>query len=55
MRCAVVEIATGIVKNVAEVEDGDGSSPAEGFAHIASDVANIGDVWNGSRFEPPTL
>lgn len=57
MRVAVVELASGLVVNVATVKSDDGSEPAEGFIHVPSISANIGDTWNGSQIikkpEPP--
>lgn len=44
MRVAVVNIATSIVENVAEIEDGDTSAPGEGYEFVPSDTANIGDT-----------
>jgi hypothetical protein len=50
MRFALIELASGIVQNVVEIDADDGSIDPEGFAHIASDAADIGDRWDGTKF-----
>jgi hypothetical protein len=51
MRYALVE--SGVVVNVVEVVEGDGSTAQEGQALVPSDTANIGDLWDGSAFQKP--
>lgn len=49
MRHAVINVTTGIVENVAEIVDGDGSTPEIGFIFVASETAGIGDTWDGTQ------
>ncbi|CAB4190449.1 hypothetical protein UFOVP1193_62 [uncultured Caudovirales phage] len=52
MRHAVIDIKAGKVVNIVEIVDGDGSKAEDGFTHIASDVAGIGDDWDGNQIIP---
>lgn len=52
MRVAVINLKTGLVENVAQVEDGDGSAPEDGFQFVPSDSAAIGDSWDGTNIIP---
>jgi hypothetical protein len=52
MRIAVIDLASNLVVNVAHVEDGDGSTEPDGFLHIESNSANIGDSWDGTNIIP---
>jgi hypothetical protein len=49
MRHAVINLTTGIVENVAEIVDGDGSTPETGFIFVASETAGAGDTWDGTQ------
>jgi hypothetical protein len=49
MRHAVINVTTGIVENVAEIVDGDGSAPETGFIFVASETAGAGDTWDGTQ------
>ena len=54
MRFTIVEQATGLVLNVIEWEgDTETWRPPEGCNAVQSDVANIGDTWDGTNFLPP--
>lgn len=58
MRCAVVELSSGLVLNVASVMDGDGSVSPDGILLIPSDTADINDTWDGEAFishKPPLV
>lgn len=51
MRHAVINVATGLVENIAEIVDGDGSTVEAGYLLFSGD-ANIGDGWNGTSIVP---
>ncbi len=54
MRAAVVHSASGLVTNVIELDrDSPGWTPPEGREVIFSNVADIGDTWNGEEFIKP--
>lgn len=53
MRYALIDTKTGIVANVVEVEEGDGSTAPEGFSLMPAETASIGDTWNGDSFISP--
>lgn len=55
MRYALIEVTSGIVINVVEIDDGDGSTDPEGCTHVASETANIGDSWDGVKFTRPNI
>jgi hypothetical protein len=50
MRHALIDDISGLVVNVVEIDAGDSSADPEGCTHIASDIANIGDRWDGKKF-----
>ena len=52
MRYAIIDLATNLVVNVAEIEPGDGSTQPEGTLNFQSDTAGIGDSWNGISIVP---
>lgn len=58
MRYAVINLATRLVENVAEIGDESHlevehrSKPEEGFSFVASDAAEIGDHWDGRDIIP---
>ncbi len=48
---ALIEIATGLVTNVIEIEDGADWSPPPGHElKDAEGLDNIGDIWDGIKF-----
>ena len=49
MRKALIEIATGKVINIIEVEDW---QPPAYLALLEPGVANVGDTWDGTKFVP---
>lgn len=51
MRHALLK--AGIVVNVIELDDPKGYTPAPGLALVASAEAQIGQVYDGTRFLPP--
>lgn len=58
MRYALVNDSTGLVENTVVIGDESGvpvelrSKPPQGYSHIQTDTAGIGDTWNGSAFIP---
>lgn len=54
MRKAIVEDATGLVKNVTQVEEGSDWSPPDGHSLIDAEglPAEPGGTWDGSEFQP---
>ena len=52
MRYAIIDLATNLVVNVAEIEPGDGSTQPEGTLNFQSDTAGIGDSWDGTSIVP---
>jgi hypothetical protein len=53
IRVAVVSEQSGLVENIAVIQDGDGSSPVKGFLLIPSEDAAIGDTWDGIQIVKP--
>jgi len=52
MQYALIDLAANLVVNVVAIEPGDGSSEPEGFIHVQSDTAGIGDSWDGTNIVP---
>ena len=55
MRYAIIDLATNLVVNVAEIEPGDGSTQPEGTLNFQSDTAGIGDNWDGIKIVPKPI
>lgn len=51
MRYALINETTGLVENIVEVEDGDGSTVGKGYTLFLGDAA-IGDGWDGKEIIP---
>ena len=48
MRAAVVDLSSNLVVNVVRADAGTDAAP-DGCLFVNSDVANIGDSWNGTQ------
>lgn len=53
MRYAMINISTGIVENVIEVDSDSDYTPPDGYEIELSDTANIGDTYADGVFTPP--
>lgn len=53
IRTAIIE--AGVVTNVVMLGPESGWMPPEGSILVASDIAAIGDAWDGGVFTPPAL
>ena len=53
MRKALIEIASGLVVNLIELEDGANWKPPAGYAVIDASSGNPGDLWDGTKFVKP--
>ena len=49
MRYALVNLSSNKICNVVEMAAGDGSSIPHGFRAVPSDIASIGDDWDGEN------
>jgi hypothetical protein len=57
-RHAIIEDATGVVVNIIEIDDASEFTPAPGRSVVWSSMcssAEIGGVYDGSGFTPPTI
>jgi hypothetical protein len=52
MRYAIIDLATRAVSNIAEISFDDGSTEPAGFLNVQSDIAAIGDSWDGISIIP---
>ena len=50
MRKALIELTTGMVVNIIEIEDGVNWQPSSGHKLIEAGNASLGDTWDGSKF-----
>lgn len=53
MRYAMIDVTTNVVINVFDLADGETWTPPDGFETVASDTANIGDIYADGAFAPP--
>ncbi|MBC8786507.1 hypothetical protein [Pseudomonas fluorescens] len=53
MRYALIEISTGIVTNVIELDESSNWPVPDGYETVRSDTANIGDIYADGVFTPP--
>ena len=54
MRKTIIDLNTGVVTNVIEMEDGANWSPPEGQI-IGTDGGEIGQMWNGTEYIDVTV
>lgn len=55
MRYALVEVTSGLVINMVEIDSNSRWYPPEGTKLILSNTAEIGDVWDGVEFTKGNL